>query len=227
MDISFEYIDPFDEKYDYLMRVEHLARYYFAANAFNGFNNVLDVACANGYGTKILSEIAEHVTGIDKNSDYLKEATEKNASDNITYLQMDQDNEELEGCFDGIACFETIEHLKHPEDFLRNLFNVLTNNGTLILSFPNSAYEIIEDGKNKDPYHLHVFEFDEISNLLKSIGFKIEEVYGQSYTNKIVNNKIDDYKLTTLIEDAKTISYPSKDDIDNTYSCIFVLKKEK
>ena len=32
MDINFEFVDPFDKKYDYLMRVEHLGRYLFASN---------------------------------------------------------------------------------------------------------------------------------------------------------------------------------------------------
>lgn len=71
----------------------------------------------------------------------------------------------------------------------------------MILSVPNSTYEILENGQN------------------------IEDVFGQSYINKIVNKEIKDYKLTNLQNDAKTIAYPNKEDIDKTYSYIFILKK--
>lgn len=48
MEIYFEYVNPFDERYNYFMRAEHLGCYYFASD----FNKVLDVACAEGYGIK-------------------------------------------------------------------------------------------------------------------------------------------------------------------------------
>lgn len=55
MEINFEYVDPFNEKYDYWMRVEHLARYLWARDILKNSENVLDVACANGYGTSLIS----------------------------------------------------------------------------------------------------------------------------------------------------------------------------
>ena len=225
MNINFEYIDPFDEKYDYLFRIEHLARYYFAAEELNRFEKVLDVACANGYGTQILSQKALRVIGVDKNKEYLKIAEHKYSNKNIEFNCIDVDRENIEGLFDGIVCFETLEHLKYPEKLLKNLYNILTNNGTMILSVPNSNYEVIENGKNKDPFHLHIFEYNEIIDLIEKSGFIIEKVYGQSYTNKIVNKEIEEYELTNLVNDAKTIAYPNEEDINKTYSYIFVLKK--
>ena len=71
MDINVEYINPFDDKYDYFMRVEHLGRYYFASNLLKGFNRVLDIACADGYGANILSKHVNYVVGCDRNSNYL------------------------------------------------------------------------------------------------------------------------------------------------------------
>ena len=134
MNVNFEYVDPFDEKYNYLMRVEHLGRYYFAANILKNSKQILDVACANGYGTYILSETATKVTGMDRNESYLEIAKEKYHADNITYRQVNLDDQAIDGEYDGIVCFETIEHLKHPERFLKNLYSILEKHGTLILS---------------------------------------------------------------------------------------------
>ena len=95
----------------------------------------------------------------------------------------------------------------------------------MILSVPNSEYEIIENGKNKDSFHLHVFKYDEIVNMLKEVGFNIKKIYGQSYINKIVNGDIKEYKLSNVIDDAKNIAYPNEEDINKTYSYIFILNK--
>ena len=55
--------------------------------------------------------------------------------------------------------------------------------------------------------------------------FKIKKIYGQSYINKIVNKEIFDYQITNVENDAKTIGYPTEDDLHKTYSYIFVLSK--
>lgn len=225
MEVNFEYVDPFDEKYDYLMRVEHLGRYFFASNILKNRKSILDVACADGYGSYILCKNVEKVYGIDCNNSYLKIANEKYSFENIIYKQMNFDNETIDGKYDGIVCFETLEHLKYPERFLKNLYNILDNNGTLIVSVPNSIYEQFENGKNKDSYHLHVFTYNDIVELIKKIGFNIKNIYGQSYINKIVNKEILEYEITNVENDAKTIGYPNKIDLDKSYSYIFILGK--
>ena len=225
MDINVEYINPFDEKYDYFMRVEHLGRYYFASKVLKDFNNVLDVACADGYGVNLLSKHVKKVVGVDRKDEYLAIARKRYNSPSIEFLKIDVDLEDIPGKYDGIACFETIEHVRYPEKFLNTLYNILENNGTLILSVPNSKYEVIENGKNKDSYHLHVFDINELQELIKSIGFKINKICGQAYINKIVNKEITDYYITNVSDDAKIVGYPNEEDLDKTYSYILVLKK--
>ena len=225
MDVNYEYINPFDERYDYMMRIEHLGRYYFASDLLKNYKNVLDVACADGYGTKVLSQNINNVVGIDRNEEYLHIARTEYSGDNIIYECINVDDESITGIYDGIVCFETLEHLKYPQKFLQNLYNILDENGVMILSVPNSEYEIIEDGKNKDSFHLHIFKYNDIVKMLEKVGFSINKVLGQSYINKIVNKEIEDYSFTNIVEDAKTIAYPNEEDINKTYSYIFVLKK--
>lgn len=225
MEVNFEYINPFDEKYNYLMRVEHLGRYYFAADVLNNRNRVLDVACGDGYGTKVLSKKMKYVVGVDRNKDYLNIAKSKYNNDNIEYKCIDVDKETIVGKYDGIVCFETLEHLKYSDRFLKNLYNILNENGVMILSVPNSKYEIVENGQNRDSFHLHIFKYEDITKKLQEVGFYIKKVYGQSYINKIVNKEIEKYELTNIIDDAKTIAYPNEYDIKKSYSYVFVLSK--
>ena len=225
MDINYEYVNPFDEKINYLLRVEHLGRYYFAREILKNSKMVLDAACADGYGTYVLSKIATMVCGMDCNSSYLDIASKKYNAKNIIYKQIDFNCEKINGKYDGIVCFETLEHLKYPEKFLKNLYDILDENGKLILSVPNSIYEKSENGKNIDSYHINVFSYNNITDLIKKTGFIIQNIYGQSFINRIVNKELIDYKTTNIENDAKTIGYPSCNDIHKTYSYIFILSK--
>jgi len=222
-----EYCDPFDESYNYWMRLEHLGRYFYAKDNVDKNSKVLDIACCNGYGTKIISNYCKQIIGIDSNNLYIDIAKQKNSNSNIEYIVKNIDYENIDGTFDYIICFETIEHVKYPKLFLQKLSKALNEHGKIFLSVPNSKYELKECGKNKDVYHLHIFEYNEIVDMFEKSNLKLLKVLGQSYTNKIVNKKVEDVEKINLITDTMKIAYPNTQDIDETYSYIFVLEKLK
>lgn len=222
-----EYCNPFDERYNYWMRLEHLGRYFYARDNIDKNSKVLDIACCVGYGTKIISDYCKKITGIDANKTYIDMAKEKYNNSNIEYIVQDIDYENIDGTFDYIICFETIEHVRFPNLLLQKLYNALDENGKIFLSVPNSKYEVVEDKKNKDIYHLHTFEYNEIVDMFEKNNLKALKVLGQSYTNKIVNKKVEDIEKINLITDTMKIAYPNTQDIDETYSYIFVLEKKE
>lgn len=222
---SEEFCNPFDDKYNYLMRLEHLGRYFYARDNIDKNSKVLDIACCIGYGTKIISNYCKQITGIDVNKKYIDIAKQKYNNSNIEYIVQDIDYENIVGTFDYIICFETMEHVRYPNLLLQKLYHALNENGKIFLSVPNSKYEVIEDGKNKDIYHIHTFEYDELFKLFKKNNLKVQKVLGQSYTNKIVNKKTKNIKKNDLITDTMAIGYPNEHDVDETYSYIFILTK--
>lgn len=222
---NIEYCDPFNEEQYYWMRVEHLGRYYYVLNNIDEGLKLLDIACANGYGTKLLSKKCDSVTGIDKNEGYISLARSTNNSSNITYKVLDIDVDDIKGVYDYVTCFETLEHVKYPRLLLNKLYNALSDDGIMFLSVPNSKYEVIENGKNKDPYHIHAFEYNELLEMIKEVGFIISDILGQSMTNMIVNNEIIDIESKDLITDSLDIGYPNDKELEKTYSYLFVLKK--
>ena len=227
MEVNFEYINPFDEQYDYMMRIEHLGRYYFASERLKNFKKVLDVACADGYGTKILSQRVANVDGIDRNEEYLRVARTKYNSNNINYKCIDVDKKTITDTYDGIVCFETLEHVIYPEKLLKKIYNSLNEGGLLLISVPNDKFEIIIDGKNKDTYHLHIFSYNDLIKLFEKCNFKIIKCLGQSTTNKIVNKEIKEpvLKKEKLKDNCMKLAYPNEIDINDSYSYIFILKK--
>ena len=102
----------------------------------------------------------------------------------------------------------------------------------------NDNHDFIITKENYGIYRLFEELFDDIENIKifeEDIPFYLEteegkqeyinKLYGQSYINKIVNKEIEEYELTDIINDARTIAYPNEDDIKKTYSYIFVLSK--
>jgi len=79
-----------------------------------------------------------------------------------------------------ITCFELIEHLYSPKDFLLSCNRILPKGGLLILTTPNiKGFDLLVLGKLSDniggPNHLNYFNQKSISKLFKDCGFKVVE----------------------------------------------------
>ena len=167
----------------------HKARYEFARQ-FCGGKKVIDVACGSGAGTKILSEVASRVTGIDPH-------IPPGATDGLVrngYIE----TLESSSC-DAIVCFETIEHTISVDLSIKMLATALNQDGLLILSFPN--------GWGETEFHLH----DTDGALVAAVErcFVINELYGQNRKShiepvKISNDQLPKYENIILVATRKT-----------------------
>jgi len=167
----------------------HKARYEFAKQFCEG-KEVVDIACSTGAGTKILSEVASHVTGIDP---YINpvENDERLRNGYIETL-------EPSSC-DVIVCFETIEHTISVDLSIKMLALALNQDGLLILSFPN--------GWGETEFHLH--DTDERLVQVVERCFVINELYGQNRKShvepvKITSDELPKYENIILVATKKT-----------------------
>lgn len=175
-----------DESWNLMTTMEHLHRYYAAANLTNG-KDVLDAACGTGYGTRILAERAKSVIGVDLSQDAIEYARQKYGTDrsNLSYIQMSIDSLDFQkGSFDLITSFETIEHI-YPEQqraFLEASVHLLKENGMLLISTPNDALlREISHGNYENPYHVAEFDEDSFITFLKEY-YDYIEIYYQTVT---------------------------------------------
>ena len=77
-------------------------------------------------------------------------------------------------CFDSIVAGELIEHLHHPELFVRECQRVLRENGVLALSTPNRESWLNRLTHSYEaPLHFSLFSIQELSSLLESNSFKV------------------------------------------------------
>lgn len=141
----------------------HIARYNLAL-ALCDKKNVLDLACGEGYGTHLISQIAFTVTGIDLSEDTIAHALPKYESSN-TFFECWEASEYAEAWrpdpYDTLVCFETLEHLDDDKllKFTRNIPNKIKTGGHIIYSVP------LDEEKGWNPHHKQVFTLETVRDI--------------------------------------------------------------
>lgn len=168
--------------------LEHLHRYVSACELTDG-KYVLDIACGEGYGTKLLANTARYVTGIDIDEKTIIQAQKKYSTSNIQFKVGDITNiPEKDKTFELIVCFETIEHIDNYEKALMELKRVLKHNGILLISTPNK--KTYSDNPNYiNPYHKQEFYKDQFETLILKYFKNIYLLQQSSSFNSILYNK--------------------------------------
>ncbi len=152
--------------YDYS---EHYLRYGLFREICAG-KRVLDVACGAGYGSYLLASWgAQEVVAVDLSAEAITEARRVFGHDRITFIQgnVEELDKLVQGQFDLIVSFETIEHLKLPRLFLEHISHLRTDAGIVAISAPNDAGVLRAGEPNR--FHLHRFSFDEFRALSNCI----------------------------------------------------------
>jgi SAM-dependent methyltransferase len=143
---------------------------------------VLDVACGQGYGTALLAHFGEQVVGVDVSFDAVRCARRNYARENLGFVRGNANSLPFpDAVFDLVISFETIEHVKEPVEFLRELRRVLRPDGILIVSTPDRDVYAKTRGNEPNPYHLAEMSTEEFAGALKS-AFPHVVLYGQRVT---------------------------------------------
>jgi ubiquinone/menaquinone biosynthesis C-methylase UbiE len=161
---------------------EHVHRYLVALNYISENDKILDLACGNGFGSKLLSEkTKQEVTGGDISEEsisYCRSAFKD--TPNLNFKVIDGTNISFsDGYFNVVASFETIEHTVKYREMLAELRRVLVKDGYAIISTPNIIVNS-PTGKVLNPFHTQEFTYDELNLILKEV-FEEVEIYGQRY----------------------------------------------
>jgi ubiquinone/menaquinone biosynthesis C-methylase UbiE len=170
---------------------EHIYRYVFAAGLTRN-KVVLDVACGTGYGLDYIAKKgAKRAVGVDislEAADYARERFGGGRKADFVCangLKLPF----VEGCFDAVVSFETIEHIRHYGKFLAECRRVLKEEGLLVCSTPNRRIFSPKLEKPINTYHVKEFWADEFYRLLRRY-FAEVTLYGQCDVN-LADNSVD------------------------------------
>jgi glycosyltransferase involved in cell wall biosynthesis/2-polyprenyl-3-methyl-5-hydroxy-6-metoxy-1,4-benzoquinol methylase len=148
-----------------LAEYEHVPRYTFA-NQFISGGKVLDFGCGTGYGSAILADTAGSVIGLDIDAAAIKWAEQTHLNPRLSFECRNDIGKGLpDQSFDGVTCFEMIEHVDHETQIavISNISRLLTKEGKLIISTPNPDVTALY-GEN--PYHIREMTKNEFKELL-------------------------------------------------------------
>jgi len=145
--------------------IEHLHRYALAMELAKE-KRVLDIASGEGYGSNLLSVVAESVVGVDISEEAIKHAKAKYVRKNLLYMNGSASSIPLESNqFDLVVSFETIEHHEKHNEMIQEIKRVLKPNGVLIISSPDKLnYSDIPGYAN--PYHPKELYLEEFRSLV-------------------------------------------------------------
>ncbi|HWY77341.1 MAG TPA: methyltransferase domain-containing protein, partial [Verrucomicrobiae bacterium] len=161
----------------------HIARYTLAGEFVPQEGLVLDAACGLGYGSAILAHSSPgvRVVGIDSSAFAINYGRDHFLRQFPNLEFHDGDVCRLSKIGDGsiatVVSFETIEHLKSPEEFLKEVRRVLRPGGVFIGSVPNMWVD--EHGKDPNPWHFHTFDLAKLAALCQQF-LSLNSVYGQN-----------------------------------------------
>ena len=140
-----------------MLTLESQQRYGFAHALCNG-KIVLDAGCKFGFGAEYLAIVAKQVIAIDIDSSRIYACRREQKSDNIIFRIQDLEKRFVFSRYkiDVVTCFETLEHLKNPEKLIKQLPDILKENGLFIFSVPIGD-RLNKDGSRQEE-HLQIFE---------------------------------------------------------------------
>lgn len=155
-------------------------------NHVNSFTNktILDVGCGAGTVSLYLANKGASIVGIDISRKAIdsckKSARILKLKDKTQFICNTIEKIKFRRKFDVIICSEIIEHIPKDKAFLKRIHKLLKKNGLLILSTPSINAPLYKVGLaqnfDKRVGHIRRYSKEQISDLVKKSGFRIEEV---------------------------------------------------
>jgi ubiquinone/menaquinone biosynthesis C-methylase UbiE len=114
---------------------------------------VLDLACGEGYNTRILAAKGAKVTGVDFSEKLiaLAKAEESKKKQGIKYHMGDAANLSIfsDASFDVVTCFMALQDIKNYKKAVSEVARVLKKEGRFVFSIPHPCFEMITDKGNR------------------------------------------------------------------------------
>lgn len=153
--------------------------------------SVLDLAAAQGNFALMLAEEGYQVTWNDLRAELADYVRSKWESGDLRYLPGNALDLAGLAPFDLVLATEVIEHVAHPDVFLKKIFALVKPRGHLVLTTPNGEYfrnrlprysdcpdpSVFEDRQFRPDGdgHLFLLHRDELDRLARAAGFEVLE----------------------------------------------------
>ena len=174
---------------------------------------ILDVAAGAGNFSLRLAESGYSVTWNDLRADLVEYVRLKHENGDIRFAPGNVFELGFENCFDVVLITEIIEHVAHPDDFLRKIGRMVKPGGHVVMTTPNGGYfrnplpkfsdcpdpsqfEAVQFKPNSDG-HIFLLHEDEIPILAEKAGLTVESL--RLSTNSLTHGHVKTAMLLKLL----------------------------
>ncbi|MCA3729993.1 MAG: sugar nucleotide-binding protein [Phenylobacterium sp.] len=122
-----------------------LSRYKFVAKMLTGKTSVLEIGCADAFGTPLVLQEVGALTAADFDWMFVREAQVSHPfRDRITFLRHDMVEGPLAGVFDAAFCLDVLEHIAPEAEsrFVLNVCESLTDDGVFVVGIPSLESQV-------------------------------------------------------------------------------------
>jgi len=129
-----------------------LARYKFVARLLEGRATVLEVGCADAFGTRIVQQSVGTVTAIDFDPEFIQDAQNRLQAQWPLDLRVhDILSSPIQNNFDAAYSIDVMEHIlpKHEERFVEKVAASINPNGTAIFGTPSLESQVYASKQSK------------------------------------------------------------------------------
>lgn len=145
----------------------------------------LDIGTGRGYLPAVMKRRGWDARGVEISSDAARHARERFGVDVFTGTIEQYAASSLKQTFPLVTAIDVIEHVPSPRSFMGAIAQVVAPGGRVILDTPNGAGRNIESKRVEwggfNPFHIYLFNVENLSRLLERSGFAIERAF--SYHN--------------------------------------------
>lgn len=149
-----------------------LSRYKFAAKILEGYDNVLEVGCGDGFSARIVKQHVKKLVLSDVDPKMIAFAKKVQSSEFpvsfISHNFVKEPLKKLSNKFDGIYLLDVLEHIDEKEEnhFLLNLKSCMDKNGTIIIGMPSIESQLYaSEGSKKG--HINCKTKENLLSLMK------------------------------------------------------------
>jgi len=188
-------------------------RYNFIKKRISKKQKILEVGSGHGFLIDIMHKNGYNIIGteISKNKNKL---LKNSTSAKILNLDLTKENTSIRNN-QAIILFHVLEHIENPIEFLKNLRNLLSDAGEIIIEVPNEEDTQLKVNSEYSDWfwqlgHIHYFSPKLLKFVLKKAGFKNIKILGvQRYSIKNMFN--------WMIQEKAELKNPTYE-INNEYS---------
>jgi len=130
-----------------------LARYKFVAKMLTGNSNVLEIGCADAFGTRLVQQEVKKITAVDFDPVFIEDAISRiNPNWPMTCKVHDMLKGPVEGDFDALYSLDVLEHIepKDEDSFLKNITDSLIQGGVAIIGMPSLESQSYASPQSKE-----------------------------------------------------------------------------